>query len=114
MRQLDHWIAFYKTKSYEGVTEEDFRELPQFGFQALLILYDDGSRQALNGDDHFFFIDGVIGSTDDKDGILRRMPGVKFGEWMKQEEYDALQLDVQEVGRQWHKENHDSRPDPNR
>lgn len=108
MRKLDHWIAFYKDGSkHEGITEKDFQQLPIYGFQTLLILYDDGTRQALNGDDHFFFIDGVIGSTSDKDALLRRIPSIKFGEWLNHEVYEKIQVEVQRLGLDWHKKYYD-------
>lgn len=102
-RQLESWVAFYKdSSSYRGSTESEFMELPSFGLQTILLLYDDGTKQALSGNDFTFFIDGVIGSTNDASAILRRIPGVKFGEWIRSEVYEKIQQEVQRIGQEHH------------
>lgn len=84
------WRAFYADGNVYYSESCEWNDLPQLGVVYVVVLHSDGRAQNWTGRDLFWFHDGILANDDDRDGLLRRLPFVKFGQWVTDDEYERI------------------------
>lgn len=104
MRKLIRWVALYPNGQVFTSDTTAWEDLPQFGMQWLQKQYDNGDVVNFNGQDYFWHLDGVFANTNDPNGLLRRLPFVKFGEFLSDAEFDTIAAKANEIAEAWRNE----------
>jgi len=90
-----------------GSTFQEWLELPIDGVLYLLLLFPDGTSHHCAGTDLYWSYDfgqGQIYAHDnDRDGVLRRLPWVKFGQWTSPEQFQQISEQAIKTVNVWHK-----------
>lgn len=98
---LVEWVAWYTSGRKFVSTDNDWESLPQEGILWLQLRYSSGRTINYNGMDLFWAKDGIFANDNDRDGLLRRLPFVKFGRWVPDSEFQEVAKQAMESGRQW-------------
>lgn len=107
--KLAKWRIWYDDGlAAEGSTVEEWEAAPAENVIYAMAFFDDGTAAHLTGHDIVWmrdFGEGVVVASDnDRDGLLRRMPFVKWGRWTTMEKYVAAQREAEQAADAWHKE----------
>ena len=112
-RKIAQWHAWYADGHYYTSEQMEWDELPQLGVVIVLVLFDDGSRQCLNGNDIYFKFGELLQNDNDRDGLLRKFPNIKFGTWVEPNTYKAMYDQADKKGRMWHDKYYGNKPRTN-
>lgn len=85
------WWAWYADGTVYNSSEHEWDSLPQQGLVYVLELTPEGYATGWNGGDVYFRRDGIMGNTNDREGILRQFcPFVKFGQWLDTDSFNRV------------------------
>lgn len=107
--KVARWQLWYEDgSSSSGTTFEEWEAAPREKIIYGMWFYSNGTSAHVTGLDLYWvfdFGDGLVFAHDsDRDGLLRRLPWVKFGCWTTAEKYEAAQAAAVEESNNWLKE----------
>jgi hypothetical protein len=107
--QVAKWCLWYDDgRRVEGTTFDEWCAAPTEAVIYAMVFFDDGTAAHLTGYDLVWlkdFGDGLVAASDnDREGMLRRLPWVKWGRWTTNEKYLKVQQEAVVMADGWHQE----------
>jgi hypothetical protein len=103
---IESWVIWYDDgTTVEGSTLAAWQAAPTFAVIFVLVLLSNGTSRQLTGHDLIWMQDfglGIVAAdSNDRDGILRRLPWVKFGQWTTDAKFEQVQQAAAELAAKW-------------
>lgn len=112
-RKIAEWHAWYADRSTYSSSKDKWEDLPTHGVVHVLVLFDDGSKELLNGNDLYFKFGELMQNDNDRDGLLRKFDNVKFGTWVEPNVFREVFEEADAIGQEWHRKHYDHKHRPN-
>lgn len=92
------WFIWYEDGTRYSSDETEWNDLPQHGVAYLMLVKEDGRIANYNGQDLYWHLDGIFANDNDRDGLLRRFPFVKFGTWVEPSKFKQITDEAKALG----------------